>query len=53
MRMTGSPGVQLPELHEALVRWLAAHSADPHPERSSSRRRRCFPPKARRSAGNG
>ena len=32
MRTTGSPGVQLPELHEALVRWLAAHSADPHLE---------------------
>ena len=32
MRTTGSPGVQLPDLHEALVRWLAVHSADPHPE---------------------
>jgi hypothetical protein len=24
MRTTGSPGVHLPELHEALVRWLAS-----------------------------
>lgn len=24
MRTTGSPGVQIPELHEALVRWLAS-----------------------------
>ena len=29
MRTTGSPGVHLPDLHEALVRWLAASLTAP------------------------
>ena len=31
-RQTGSPGVQLPELHAALPAYLAAASPDPEPE---------------------
>jgi hypothetical protein len=43
MRATGLPGVKLPELHEALVRWLATHSADPQPEPEQFTAQALFP----------
>jgi hypothetical protein len=51
MRTTGSPGVQLPELHEALVRWLATHSADPHPEPEQFAAQALFPAEGEAECG--
>ena len=51
MRMTGSPGVQVPELHEALVLWLAAHSADPHPELEQFAAQALFPAEGEAECG--